>query len=110
MKSTVTEYDFTQAFIDMNRTENFSYDGRVALYDWLIEHEEDCGTEIELDVIALCCEFTEYENMEDFQNNYGTNYDSIEEIMYNTSVIFIDKPDDWSELSDYDGRFIIANL
>ncbi len=53
------------AFDEANRRENFSRQGRQALYDYLTEYEEDTGTEIELDVISLCCEFTEYESVEE---------------------------------------------
>ena len=57
---TVNEHDFRQAFIDYNRGEQFTYDALTALFEWLEELAEDTGTPYELDVIALCCEFTEY--------------------------------------------------
>ena len=62
MKKDVGFCSFTDAFRDYNRQNNFSYEGLTALYDYLIEYEESCGEEIELDVIALCCEYTEYES------------------------------------------------
>jgi hypothetical protein len=51
--------EFDDAFRNMNRLENFSYEGRRALYIYLTEIEEDTGEEMELDVIALCCEYAE---------------------------------------------------
>ena len=65
MKNTINEYDFVRAFDDYNRSENFSRAGRFALYDYLTEYEEGAGVELELDVIALCCEFTEYESLDE---------------------------------------------
>ena len=56
MKQTITRSAFIDAFHDMGRADNFSYDGLCALFDWL----EEQGEEYELDVIALCCEFSEY--------------------------------------------------
>ena len=56
MKQTVTRSDFIDAFRNAGREDNFSYEGLCALYDWL----EELGEEYELDVIALCCEFSEY--------------------------------------------------
>ena len=71
MKNTINEYDFVRAFDEMNRSENFSRAGRFALYDYLTEYEEDTGVEIDLDVIALCCDFTEYESLDEFREDYG---------------------------------------
>jgi len=56
MKQTITKYDFIDAFRNAGREDNFSYEGLCALFDWL----EELGEEIELDVVALCCEFSEY--------------------------------------------------
>lgn len=55
---TVQECDFHDAFIRMDRKENFSYEARAALYEHLIEIAE-ADEPIELDVIALCCEWSE---------------------------------------------------
>jgi len=74
MKTTVSSYNFEKAFIDCNRENNFSYAGKKALFDYLEEYEEVTGEEIELDVIALCCEYTEYENVEEFIKAYNDSY------------------------------------
>lgn len=59
MKTTVTRYDFERAFADYNRQDNFTYEGLGLLFDYLEEYEDSTGQEIELDVIALCCEYAE---------------------------------------------------
>ena len=59
MYTTVTNSGFHQAFINMGRENQFSYDGRNMLFDYLEQYEEETGEQIELDVIALCCEYTE---------------------------------------------------
>ena len=56
---TVNFSDFCDAFRAMGRNENFSYDGKRALFDMLEEYSDDTGVPCELDVIALCCEFSE---------------------------------------------------
>jgi len=86
MKQTVSQNDFTEAFKQANREDNFSYDGLCALFNYFEEYEGDCDQEIELDVIAICCEFTEYEGFEEIQEAYP-NIDSLEELQMNTSVI-----------------------
>ena len=56
MKQTISQSDFHDAFIHMNREENFSYEARELLFEYFEEVDE----EMELDVIAICCEY--YEN------------------------------------------------
>ena len=70
MKQTVTEQEFIDAFVNMNREDNFTYGGRVALYEYLTELEEDCGIELELDVIAICCEYSEYADEDEVRKAY----------------------------------------
>ena len=90
MKTTVNKSQFNDAFVNMNRESNFSYEGRNALFDYLEQLEENLGTEIELDVIALCCEYSEYKDLAEFQADYGEEYESIEDIEQETMVIPID--------------------
>ena len=59
IKQTVNEYEFRRAF-ETTRPNSFSYESLGALYDYLWELSEQLGEDIELDVIALCCDFTEY--------------------------------------------------
>ena len=70
MKQTINIYDFERAFELMNRKENFSYDGLKALFEFLEDYEESCETEIELDVIDICCEYTEYDNIKEYLDYY----------------------------------------
>ncbi len=91
MKQSINESQFIQAFDNMNRSNNFSYEGRQALFEYLEDYEASTGEEIELDIIALCCEYTEYESLEEFQKDYNKeDYESIEDIEDSTQVIHID--------------------
>ena len=91
MKKTINIYDFERAFIDMERDNHFSYNGLKALFEYLEEIEDSCDTEIELDVIALCCDFTEYDSFKEFQENYqNEDIEDIEDIEDYTQVIKID--------------------
>ena len=89
MKTTVYLNDFRDAFQRV-RPDNFSYDGLEALYDHLTEYEQDTDEEIELDVIAICCDYVEYENLAAFQRDYGKEYKTIDDIENETIVIRID--------------------
>jgi hypothetical protein len=70
MKTTISIYDFRDAFHQMGRGEQFSYDGLRVLFEALEEYEDDAGSEVELDVIALCCEYSE-DTPEEIAQNYG---------------------------------------
>ena len=70
MKTTITEWDFINAFDQANRSENFSVAGRKALFSWFTELEADCGVEMELDPIAVCCEYSEYVDINELKQDY----------------------------------------
>lgn len=59
MQTSINFSQFCDAFRDMGRNDNFSYAGKRALFDYLEQYEEDTGCAVELDVIALCCEYYE---------------------------------------------------
>lgn len=75
MKDDVSLNRFVQAFKDMGRDNQFTQDGLKALYEYLIEFEEETGKEMELDVIGICCDFAEYENLKEYLCDYDTNID-----------------------------------
>ena len=54
MKMTVYVNDFIDAFKKL-RPDNFSHEGLVLLFDYL----ESLDEEMELDVIAICCEWSQ---------------------------------------------------
>lgn len=90
MKTSVYFNEFCDYFRDMDRNDNFSYSGKRALYDYFIQYEEETGSEIELDIIAICCEFTEYDDLEDFQKNYSEDYKTMDDIQAQTIVIEVE--------------------
>jgi len=81
MKQTINFYDFQKAFQDL-RPNNFSYEGLRALFDYIEEIEDTHNEEMELDVIALCCDFTEYANAEEYARDYS---DDLEDNLAATS-------------------------
>lgn len=89
MKQTVYRSTFIDAF-QAARPDNFTYAGLCALFDYLEEYEESTGQEIELDVVALCCEFTEFASFEEFCNSYSDEWETIEDLQESATVIMID--------------------
>ena len=52
-------YQFREAFRLAVRMDQFSSEGFEVLFDYLENLSEDTGEPIELDVVALCCEYYE---------------------------------------------------
>ena len=86
MKSNVTEGMFIQGFTHCNRENNFSYEGRKALYEYFTEMEHD-DYEMEYDPIAVCCEYTEWDSIEEFNENYGTEHEDFDDMADNCDEI-----------------------
>lgn len=51
--------DFCDSFRALDRQDQFTYDAKRALFDYLEDIEDQTGQRIELDVIALCCDYVE---------------------------------------------------
>tara|TARA_B100002019_G_scaffold199929_1_gene173267 strand:+ start:3746 stop:4051 length:306 start_codon:yes stop_codon:yes gene_type:complete len=71
MIKTITEWDFINSFDEMNRSENFSVAGRKALFEMF----EELSPDMELDPIAVCCDFSEYKDLEELKNDYSYDED-----------------------------------
>jgi len=71
MKQTIDRYGFIRAFERADRASQFSRAALDAMFDWIEEREQDIGEEMELDVIALCCEWSEYETVQEAASVYG---------------------------------------
>ena len=92
MKETINQSQFIDRFKEMNRKNNFSYEGKKALFEYLTDLEEDTGQETELDIISICCDYNEYENIKEFWNDYDKKtYPDIDTIREYTQVIEIDE-------------------
>ena len=68
--------------------DNFSYEGLNALFEHFEWLELEFDEEIELDVIAICCEYTEYENLAEIQEQYP-DIETVEDLRELTEVIEI---------------------
>jgi hypothetical protein len=75
---TVSFFDFQNAFESMDRDSQFSYAGLRGLFEYLDQLSEDTGESVELDVIAICCDYTE-ETFNDAANNYNIDLSECED-------------------------------
>lgn len=90
MFTTITQSQFIDEFKAHGRQDQFSYGALVALFQYMEEMEEQTGEELELDVVALCCEYTEYSSFEAYNREYH-NADNMEDVEGMTTVIYIGK-------------------
>ena len=73
MKQTINFWQFNDEFSKLDREHQFTYRGKKALFEFLEEYEDNVDEEIELDVIKLCCDYVEYENIGEFWLDYDKN-------------------------------------
>ena len=87
MINTVNEYEFRNRFANSDTCkDNFTDDALIALFGYLEQQEEDLGEQFEFDMLALCWEWAEYENLEELQQNYQ-DIKTLEDLQEKTEVI-----------------------
>jgi hypothetical protein len=74
----VTFFDFIDAFRRAGRGNQFSDEALRALFEYLEQLEEETGEQIELDVIALCCDFQE-SSVDEIISDYGLDASGCED-------------------------------
>ena len=84
MKDTITQSQFINAI--SHKDSGFSYGGAKALFEHLTQYEEDYDQELDFDPVAFRCEYDEYENLKEVQDNYK-DIESLEDLRNNTTVI-----------------------
>ena len=82
MKITVTEQIFLDEFRNSSRADEFSHEALVAIFNYITEIDE--GSEIEFDVVAICCEYVEVENSDTDELENYSNCDVIAELENST--------------------------
>jgi predicted ArsR family transcriptional regulator len=77
MKQTVDFQTFRDTFRAYDRADQFSYEALSALFEYLDQWEADTGEELELDVIAFCCDFAE-DSWQDIAASYSIELDGLD--------------------------------
>jgi len=74
MKNTMTTNEVARELLNDDNAD-WSYNGAVALAEYLESFEEDTGQEIEFDRVAIRCDFSEYETALECVRNYDFEAD-----------------------------------
>ena len=117
MHITVDSFMFVDAFRRMGHEDQFSREALEALFEYIENYEEDTGIRVELDVIGLCCEFTEYTTAVEAASDYGFTTE-LEADDYNSPEDFEEAKEsearEWLEdrtiVIDFDNGLIIQNF
>lgn len=56
---TLDKHSFIDAFMQSSRKDQFSYEALEAIFDYLEEYSNETGEPVELDIIAICCDWEE---------------------------------------------------
>jgi len=73
--------DYKRVVTSENPNGNFTYRGLRFLFEYLDNLSEDTGEDIKLDVIALCCDYNEYndyneyKDLNEYMNDYSNQHD-----------------------------------
>jgi len=86
----------------LHKYSQMSYGASFAMADYLEEYEESTGEELELDPIAIRCEFTEYENAIDAAAQYTSEF--------TTEAAALEYLEDHTSVITYDGGVIIQDF
>ena len=105
MIMTLTEHDFINLTNEYSQhKDNFSYEGKKALFEYLQEYEQSTDEQIEFDYIALCCEYSEYDTEQDLLQEYQSS--SLDNLRDNTEIIEFRKYN-FKEMKDNDYKSYI---
>lgn len=109
MKTTLNTYDITDA---LRRDENaaWTYAGAQALAEYLEEYEESTGEELEFDVVAIRCDFSEYSSLEDWVNDYGLQEDSLDDAHEEREDNIRSFIRDNGQLIEFEGGIIVSSF
>lgn len=77
MFQSVNFSSFCDSFRNLDRQDQFSYSGKRVLFDYIEELEASTGMALELDVIALCCEYVE-STVDEIIRDYSLDADTTE--------------------------------
>ena len=82
---TVTRHHFIDTFRQSTeRKDQFSYEALEQLFQYYDDLAEDTGSNVEFDMIGICCTWSEYDNRKELEEAYDMPLKALHD---NTTVI-----------------------
>ena len=94
MYTYVTQTDFVDAF-KLGKTnilkDKFSYDGLQVLYEHFTLMDDECSPDSEagslFEPTVIAQQWSEYETLEQYNDEYGSEYETLEDLQYDTMAL-----------------------
>ena len=117
MKLTLSTYEAAERLFN-DENSNWSRGGAFALVEYLEELEEDIGEEIEFCHVTLRCDFSQYENLIDWADDYFCTAGGMLEAINLDSTASEEEIDeairdyirDHGTLLEFDGGIIVSSF
>lgn len=115
----MTTYDIAHELL-ADKYAGWTYAGAFALAEYLEDYEDSTGEELELDVVAIRCDFSEYSDLIDWaevhfsdeaQRNEALGFDDGEEIDEDELLDRIrEHIEDNGQLIEFEGGIIVSSF
>lgn len=120
MKTTLTTFEIADA-LQKDKNANWSWTGSLALAEYLEEIEESTGEEMELDIVAIRCDFSEYGSALECAVDHGWSHeadilDSDDNLRPDDEVLEENEEralrwlNDRAQVIEFDGGIIVSNF
>ena len=86
MIKTMSEQSFIAEFETRGRMDGWTHNGLAALFNWI----EATTPDYDLDVVELCCIYSEFEGETEVMADYDYSYDSLDDLRSALTVIEFD--------------------
>ena len=110
MKQTVDSYGFVNAFENAGRKDQFSRAALFALFEYLEEIEQGSGEEMELDVVAICCDYSEYATAYEAYKEYTSDPEDKELDDEAKEAMALEYLRDNTQVIEFDGGIVIQSF
>ena len=65
------DVDWAARMLRLDEHGGWSYDGALAMANYLDDYSDDVGCDVEVDVVAIRCDYTEYDSALEAATEYG---------------------------------------
>jgi hypothetical protein len=116
MKITLNTYQIADE-LKRDTCARWSYNGSLALAEYLEEYEDSTGDEMELDTCAIRCDFSEHSNLQEWAHQYFSN--ALEEMGFDETAENDDDEidskireyiQDHGQLIEFEGGIIVSSF
>tara|TARA_R110000744_G_scaffold11661_1_gene35315 strand:+ start:372 stop:713 length:342 start_codon:yes stop_codon:yes gene_type:complete len=93
----ITTISKEEAITELRNDDNasWSYEAAAAIYDYLEDLEDDCGIVTVFNIVDIRCEFSEYKNLKEFNEQFHgpgkeSEHFTLEDLQDRTTVLMLE--------------------